>query len=198
MAFSLRNHQRNEGEIRKESYNLKARNIFISLLSVNVHFSISHCKTSKAIWDALQILHQRTEDVKQSKINTLAEEYKLLHMEPSKIMASMHIKFSHIINKLENLAKTHLVNILLLRFWNLYGGNDNLKELLLKRLKTIESNARRKDKNRDENENISLKTPQLPRSSRWRWVKWWLLEKWRDETIQLEKWRDETICKMLQ
>lgn len=124
MAYSLRNHQRNEGEIRKESYNLKARNIFISLLSVNVHFSISHCKTSK---DALQILHQRTEDVKQSKINTLAEEYKLLHMEPSKIMASMHIKFSHIINKLENLAKTHLVNILLLRLWNLCVGNDNLK-----------------------------------------------------------------------
>jgi hypothetical protein len=50
---------------RKVQYNLKARNILISSLGVNVHHSASHCKTSKDMWDALETLYQGTDEVKQ-------------------------------------------------------------------------------------------------------------------------------------
>ena len=50
---------------RKVQYDLKAWNILISSLGVNEYHFVSHCKTAKAMWDALEILHERTDDVKQ-------------------------------------------------------------------------------------------------------------------------------------
>ena len=36
----------------------------------NEYHFVSHCKTSRDIWDAFEILHEGTDDLKQSKINT--------------------------------------------------------------------------------------------------------------------------------
>lgn len=72
---------------------------------MNVYFSITHCKTDKEIWDTLQVIHEVTEDVNKSKINTLTGEYKLFCMKSGETRAFMHMRFSHIINKLENLGK---------------------------------------------------------------------------------------------
>jgi len=33
------------------------------------------------MWDALELLHEGTEDVNQYKINTLTQQYELFHME---------------------------------------------------------------------------------------------------------------------
>lgn len=56
--------------------------------------------------DALQVLREGTGDVKQSKINTLIEEYELFCMKPGKYVTSMQMKFHHIVNKLEIIFKT--------------------------------------------------------------------------------------------
>jgi hypothetical protein len=41
---------------KKVQYDLKACNILISSLGVNEYHSVSHCKTSKDMWDALETL----------------------------------------------------------------------------------------------------------------------------------------------
>jgi len=66
---------------KKVQYNLKARNILISSLRVNEYHSVSYCKTAKDIWDALETLHEGTDEVKQSKVNTLVQQYDLFCME---------------------------------------------------------------------------------------------------------------------
>jgi len=38
---------------KKVQYDLKTRNILIYSLGINEYQSISHCKTSKAMWDSL-------------------------------------------------------------------------------------------------------------------------------------------------
>ena len=48
---------------KKVQYDLKARNILLSSLGVNEYHSVSHCKTAKAMWDALETLHEGTNDV---------------------------------------------------------------------------------------------------------------------------------------
>jgi len=53
----------------------------------------------------LETLHEGTEDVKQSKINTLTQQYVLLHMEDGETI-SMQMRFTHIVNKIQNLEKT--------------------------------------------------------------------------------------------
>jgi hypothetical protein len=84
---------------------LKARKIFISSLGVNEYHSVSHCKTAKAMWDALETLHEGTDDVKQSKINTLVQQYELFCMEDGESISSMQMRFTHIVNKFQNLGK---------------------------------------------------------------------------------------------
>lgn len=58
------------------------------------------------MWNTLLILYEGNKDFKQSKINTLTEEYELFCMEPNEIVASIHMRFSYIINKIENLGNT--------------------------------------------------------------------------------------------
>jgi len=43
------------------------------------------------MWDALETLHEGTDDVKQSKIDTLVQQYELFRMEDGEIISSMQI-----------------------------------------------------------------------------------------------------------
>ena len=72
-------------------YDLKAQNILISSLGVNEYHFISHCKTAKDMWDALE---------------TLVQQYALFCMKDGETISSMQMTFTHIVNKLQNLGKT--------------------------------------------------------------------------------------------
>jgi len=84
---------------------LKMQNNIISFLGVNEYHFVSHCKIAKPMWDALETLHERTDDVKQSKINTLVHQYEFVRMEEGESISSMQMRFIHIVNKLQNLGK---------------------------------------------------------------------------------------------
>jgi len=58
---------------KKVQYDLKTRNLLIYVLGISEYHLVSHCRTTKAMWDALETLHEGAEDVKQSKINTLTQ-----------------------------------------------------------------------------------------------------------------------------
>jgi len=90
---------------KKVQYDLKARNILISSLGFHEYHFVSHCKTVKAMWDALETLHEGTDDVKQSKINTLVQQYELFRIEDGESISSMQMGFTHIVNKLQNFGK---------------------------------------------------------------------------------------------
>jgi len=105
-----------DNDKRKVQYSLMTRNILISSLGVNEYHSVSHCKTAKAMWDALKILHERTDDVKQSKINTLVQQYELFRMEDGESISSIQIRFTRIVNKLQNLGKDIQTKIALIKF----------------------------------------------------------------------------------
>jgi antirestriction protein len=91
---------------RKVQYDLKARNILISSLGVNDYHSVSRRKTTKDMWEASKTLHEGTDDVKQSKINTLVQQCEPFRMEDGETISSMQMRFTHIVNKLQNLGKT--------------------------------------------------------------------------------------------
>lgn len=60
------------------------------------------------MWDTFGTFHEDTKDVKQSKINTLTQQYELFHMEEDEVISSMQLRFTHVVNKLENPSKTIL------------------------------------------------------------------------------------------
>ena len=89
---------------KKVQYDLKARNILISFLGVNEYHSVCHCRTAKHMWDSLETFHEGTNDVKQSKINTIVQQYDHFYMEDGETVSSMQMRFTHIVNKLQNLG----------------------------------------------------------------------------------------------
>ena len=56
------------------------------------------------MWDALQITHEGTNDVKLARINTLTQEFDIFHMKHGETIADMQKRFSHIINRLHTLG----------------------------------------------------------------------------------------------
>ena len=59
--------QWDEDERRRVQYNLKAKNIITSSLSMDEYFTVSNCKNAKEMWDTLEVTHEGTTDVKRSR-----------------------------------------------------------------------------------------------------------------------------------
>jgi len=55
--------------------------------------------------DALETFHEGTEDIEQSKGNTLIQQYELFHMEDGETISSKQMRFTHIVKKLKNIGK---------------------------------------------------------------------------------------------
>jgi len=68
------------------------------------------------MWDALETLHEGTDEVKQSKVNTLVQQYELFCMKGGEIISSMKMRFTHIVNKFKTLVKQSQTKIALIKF----------------------------------------------------------------------------------
>lgn len=73
---------------------------------MNEYFRVSNWKSTKYMWDTLQVTHEGTTNVKRSRINTLTHEYELFRMNPNETIQDMQKRFTHIVNHLASLGKT--------------------------------------------------------------------------------------------
>ena len=68
---------------------------------------MSECESTKDIWDALQIAHEGTNQVKQSRLELLMRKYELfIEMGDRETIMDMYTRFTHITNELKSLGKT--------------------------------------------------------------------------------------------
>ena len=87
------------------SNNAKAIHILYCALDVNEFNRISICEIAKEIWDKLEVTHEGTNQVKESKISMLAHKYELFKMKVNKIIFEMFTRFTDILNDLNPLVK---------------------------------------------------------------------------------------------
>ena len=59
------------------------------------------------IWDRLEVTHEGTNQVKESKISILVHIYKLFKMESNESITGMYTRFTDIINNLKNFCKSY-------------------------------------------------------------------------------------------
>ena len=76
-------------------------------LSQQEYFRICTLRSAKAMWDALEIAHERTIGVKQNRVNTLMTEYDILRMKPNETISEFQLRFTHLINQLAALGKIY-------------------------------------------------------------------------------------------
>ena len=70
-----------ELEIKKVQLNFKAINTLHCALNPTEFNHISMCKTAKKIWDKLNVTHEGTSQVKESKIALLSNQYEMFKMQ---------------------------------------------------------------------------------------------------------------------
>ena len=87
--------------------NAKAMNVLYCALDANEFNRISTCSSAKEIWDRLEVTHEGTNQVKETKINMLVHKYELFKIEHDESITAMFTRFTDIINGLKSLGKSY-------------------------------------------------------------------------------------------
>ena len=73
-------------------------------MNVKVKYLLT-CDSAKEIWDRLQVLHEGTDQVKETKISMLVHQYEMFKMLEHENIDEMATRFMYMINQLKVLAK---------------------------------------------------------------------------------------------
>ena len=96
--------------MKKIEINFKAINTLHYALNPTKFNRISMCKTSKEIWDKLRVTHEKTTQVKESKIALLSNQYEMFKMLENENITLWFDRYTTIINQLNQLGKVILEN----------------------------------------------------------------------------------------
>ena len=88
------------------SLNAKAMNALFCALDKNEFNRISTYETAFDIWRTLEITHEGTSRVKDSKVNILLHDFELFQMQPSETIGDMYTRFTDVVNNLRVLGKS--------------------------------------------------------------------------------------------
>ena len=96
------------------SKNTKAKNYLIYGLDRNIYNSVDQASSAHKMWRMLEVTHQGTISMNETKINILVQQYEMFKMYSNEIITQMFIRFNTITNDLYALGKsytsTELVN----------------------------------------------------------------------------------------
>ncbi|KAL4360717.1 hypothetical protein GQ457_04G018640 [Hibiscus cannabinus] len=94
-------HEWNDEERRRVQMNAKAMQILFCALGPDEFAKMSSCSSAKEIWDKLEVTHEGTSEVKETKIGLLNLSYENFKMEPDEDIKKMFDRFSVIVNGLK-------------------------------------------------------------------------------------------------
>ncbi|KAL4323108.1 hypothetical protein GQ457_11G024220 [Hibiscus cannabinus] len=98
-------HEWNDEERRRVQMNAKAMHILFCALGPDEYAKMSSCSSAKEIWDKLEVTHEGTSEVKETKIGLLNLSYENFKMEPDEDIKKMFDRFSIIVNGLKGYAE---------------------------------------------------------------------------------------------
>ena len=148
---------------KKMELNSKALHIIFCALGPEEFAKVSSCESAKEVWDKLEVIHEGTNEVNETKISLLNLNYENFKMNPNEDIKSMFDRFSTIVNELkgfgEEIPEDKLVRKLIYSLPESWDSKKtaiieakNLKELKLNELigslltHEMMSKGRRKEK----------------------------------------------------
>ncbi|XP_072066686.1 uncharacterized protein [Arachis hypogaea] len=81
-------------------------------ISFEKYRKVSRCKTTKKIWNKLQVTYEGTTQIKRTRIDMLSKEYTMFSMKEGESIDKMFERFNVIINGLDALGITHPETVL--------------------------------------------------------------------------------------
>ena len=92
-------------ENKRAHYDVRAKNIISSALTLDEFYRVSICQSAKEMCDVLEVTHEGTYEVKKARKNTLIKEYEMFRMKAEETIYNMQKRFTHIVNHLIALGK---------------------------------------------------------------------------------------------
>lgn len=99
-----------EYDFRLKQLNAKVMNLLYCALDVVEFDRILSCESTKEIWDKLELTHEGTNQVNESKINLLIHDYEMFKMKTEESISEMFSRFTNIINGLKCFEKGYYNN----------------------------------------------------------------------------------------
>jgi len=93
-------------ENKRAYYDVRAKNIISSALTLDEFYRVSVCESAKEMWDVLEVTHEGTNEVKRARKNTLIQEYEMFRMKSGESICDVQKRFTHIVNYLLALGMT--------------------------------------------------------------------------------------------
>ena len=84
----------------RAKYDVRARNIISSSLTLDEFYRISVCTSAQEMWEILRVAHEGTYDVKCARKNSLIQEYEMFRMQQGETIYDVQKRFTHIVNHL--------------------------------------------------------------------------------------------------
>ncbi|KAL4276641.1 hypothetical protein AHAS_Ahas20G0227500 [Arachis hypogaea] len=81
--------------------NAKSINLLHCVISFEEYRKVSRCKTAKEIWEKLQVTHEGTKQVKETRIDMLRKEFEMFNMKDGESIDEVFERFLIIINNLD-------------------------------------------------------------------------------------------------
>jgi len=81
-------------------YDVRAKNIMSSGLTLDEFYRVFVCESAKEMWDVLEVTHEGTDEVKRARKNTLIQEYEMFRMKAGESICDVQKRFTHIVNHL--------------------------------------------------------------------------------------------------
>ncbi|CAJ2659626.1 unnamed protein product [Trifolium pratense] len=104
-------------EQQKVLLNSKAHLFLSCALSMEESERVDECDTAKKVWDTLQVHHEGTSHVKETRIDIGTNKFETFEMIENETIDEMFSRFTTIINELRSLGKT-------------FSTNDRIRKLL--------------------------------------------------------------------
>ena len=92
-------------EEENKEFQLNSKAIYILVCSMDrIEYNIIfQCKTTE-VWRILEITYEGTNQVKDSKVRILANDYQMFKMKPNETIVEMFTRFTYVVNGLDNLG----------------------------------------------------------------------------------------------
>lgn len=82
-------------------------NYLMCAITRSEYDKVHSCETAKEIWDTLALVHEGSNQVKESIISMLVHQYELFKMEEHETIGQMFGRLQTIVNNLRSLRKTY-------------------------------------------------------------------------------------------
>ena len=87
-------------------WNRKAMHAIMCVMDENQYKLIQNTQIAKVAWDILQVAHEGTEVVKESKLQVLQTQFELLRIGEDECFNDFEIKLMDIVNQIDGYCKS--------------------------------------------------------------------------------------------